>query len=56
MADTLPGCFGYYGAPLAPNGPCEKCKFAKECREFVRKDDEIEFLKSILATIEKVER
>lgn len=24
--DTIPGCMTYYGHPMKPNGPCEKCK------------------------------
>jgi len=31
-ADSLPGCIGYHGFPLAPNGPCEKCAQADLCK------------------------
>jgi len=33
VSDSLPGCIGYYGFPLAPNGPCEKCAQADFCRK-----------------------
>ena len=33
VSDSLPGCFGYYGFPLAPNDPCEKCAQADLCRK-----------------------
>jgi len=54
--NTLPGCVGYFGAPLAPNGPCEKCSYAPLCKHvkanFVPKTK----LQSILAKIEEIER
>ena len=56
MADTLPGCFGCYGAPIAPNGPCEKCKYAEDCRRFVPKEDVIQVFRDILGVIKRVER
>jgi len=31
-SETVPGCFGLYGAPIAPNGPCEACGFRKACK------------------------
>jgi len=31
-ADSLPGCIGSHGFPLAPNGPCEKCAQADLCK------------------------
>jgi hypothetical protein len=33
VSDSLPGYFGYYGFPLAPNDPCEKCAQADLCRK-----------------------
>jgi hypothetical protein len=53
---TLPGCFALYGAPLAPNGPCEKCTYARLCKHvkanFVAKTK----LQPILARLEEIER
>jgi len=30
--DTLPGCIGYLGHPIGPNGPCEECGYAAVCK------------------------
>jgi hypothetical protein len=30
--DALPGCLGYYGAPVPPNGPCDICRYKRLCR------------------------
>jgi hypothetical protein len=53
---TLPGCVGFYGAPLAPNGPCEKCSYARLCKHvkvnFVAKTK----LQPILALLEDLEQ
>ncbi|MHA1711324.1 MAG: hypothetical protein ACTSUS_04580 [Candidatus Freyarchaeota archaeon] len=35
MAETLPGCIGYCGSPLPPNGPCKRCKYAELCKRMV---------------------
>jgi hypothetical protein len=35
MADTLPGCIGYYGFPLPPN-VCEKCEVSRVCKKKTR--------------------
>ncbi|MEM1607077.1 MAG: hypothetical protein QXW55_02425 [Candidatus Bathyarchaeia archaeon] len=32
MVETIPGCLGYYGIPLPPNGPCEKCETRELCK------------------------
>jgi hypothetical protein len=54
-ADTLPGCIGYFGAPLAPNGPCQKCPHLRLCKHvktnFVPKTK----LQPILAKVERLE-
>jgi|YelNatPaOPRAMG01_1025707.scaffolds.fasta_scaffold82926_3 hypothetical protein len=53
---TLPGCIGYFGHAIAPNGPCERCGYARLCRHvklnFVPKAK----LQPILAKLEEVER
>jgi hypothetical protein len=36
MADTLPGCIGYYGFPIPPND-CEKCRHVELCRRRVKR-------------------
>jgi hypothetical protein len=55
-ADTLASCIGYFGAPLAPNGPCENCNHAPLCKHvkanFVPKTK----LQPILARLEEIER
>lgn len=33
MPESLPGCIGYYGAPIAPNGPCETCEVRDICKK-----------------------
>ena len=59
MADTLPGCFGCYGVPIAPNGPCEKCRYAEDCkrysRDYVPKESVAQVFRDILGIIERVE-
>jgi hypothetical protein len=47
---TLPGCFSL-GKPLPPNR-CETCRYAGECRRFVRKDT----LKEILVRLDQIEQ
>jgi len=27
-----PNCIGFYGTPITPNGPCEKCGYGELCR------------------------
>ena len=34
--ESLPGCIGYYGFPLPPNGPCETCKVKELCKRSSR--------------------
>jgi len=48
---TLPSCIGYFGMPQPPNGPCEECKYAADCKRVVSKDR----VKSLLTRIEKIE-
>ena len=31
--NTLPGCIARFSHPLPPNGPCERCPWARLCRE-----------------------
>lgn len=35
--DTLPGCFGYFGKPVAPN-VCSLCPVKEACRKYVPKE------------------
>jgi hypothetical protein len=55
MDSTLPGCLGYYGTPLPPNGPCEKCSYAQLCKHvkanFVPKTK----LQMVLAKLTEIE-
>jgi len=44
---TLPGCIGYYGRPIHPNGPCSSCKYADLCQRVVSK----EWLKPLLTMV-----
>jgi|GEM_PF-1642879 len=57
MVNSLPSCFGYFGAPLAPNGPCEKCEYSEDCLKFAQrftpKEDEAKFLREVLTICEK---
>jgi hypothetical protein len=36
QGDTFPGCLGYYGAPIPPNGPCRDCAYSKACQRSAR--------------------
>lgn len=51
---TLPGCIGYFEAPLPPNGPCGSCKYQEVCRHvrlnFVPKAK----LKEVLVLVQEV--
>jgi len=42
VPDSIPGCFGYHGFPIAPNGPCNDCPFDRICdhvsKFFISKD------------------
>ena len=29
--NSLPGCVGFHGKPIAPNGPCERCRYEELC-------------------------
>jgi len=49
--NSLPECIGYYGKPVPPNGPCEKCKSQELCRKVIAK----ERLQPILAKIEEAQ-
>jgi len=53
--DTLPGCIGYYGRPLAPNN-CKTCSCIELClhisMRFIAKDD----VKAILAKLQQIEQ
>jgi len=35
--DTLPGCFGYFGKPVAPN-VCSLCPVKEDCQKYVPKE------------------
>lgn len=32
MAESILGCCGYFGAPIAPNGPCPSCPSKDLCQ------------------------
>jgi|YelNatPaOPRAMG01_1025707.scaffolds.fasta_scaffold38400_5 hypothetical protein len=44
--DSLPGCIGYFGKPIAPNN-CQTCGWANVCKKVVAK----ERLAAILADV-----
>jgi hypothetical protein len=54
--DTLPGCIGCYGHAIAPNGPCDGCRYARLClhveSNFVPKKS----LEPILARLTELEQ
>jgi hypothetical protein len=31
--ESIPGCAGQYGAPIAENGPCERCFIKELCQK-----------------------
>jgi hypothetical protein len=53
---TLPGCIGYFGFPITPNGPCERCGYAKLCRHVRQNFVPKAKLQPILVKIEEMER
>ena len=36
--ESLPGCVGYYGFPIVPNGPCSECPVREICKRSSKKE------------------
>jgi len=53
--ESLPGCFGYFEAPIPPNGPCSECPHRKICRYVSKQFVPKEKLKPILQRIERLQ-
>jgi len=55
--ESLPGCLGYFEAPLPPNGPCRSCPQRELCRkvsiEFVPRKTVVEFISKIEAALKE---
>ena len=51
MTESLPGCIGYFGAPIGPNN-CAICKVRKVCKNVVAKTR----LQPFVERLEKVEK
>lgn len=49
-------CIGYYGFPIAPNGPCSKCKYNVLCQHIRQNFVPKTKLKPILERLEGLER
>jgi len=53
--ESLPGCFGEYGSPQSPNGPCQDCcirVYCLQCQKYWVKKNA---LKPTLERLEKLE-
>ncbi|MEM0253242.1 MAG: hypothetical protein QXK78_01615 [Candidatus Bathyarchaeia archaeon] len=55
MAETLPGCIGYYGKPTAPNN-CKTCRHAELCVHVSMRFVPKERVKEALAIIDRMEQ
>jgi len=54
-AESLPGCLGYFEAPLPPNGPCFRCPHREICRYVSKQFVPKERLKPLLHRIERLQ-
>ncbi|MEM0489192.1 MAG: hypothetical protein QW707_08365 [Candidatus Bathyarchaeia archaeon] len=54
MADSLPGCIGYYGNPMASNN-CKTCRQSELCIKLSMRFVPKEALKPIHAALLRVE-
>ena len=38
MSDnSVPGCVGFHGRPISPNGPCNTCPYEDLCKSVIAK-------------------
>jgi hypothetical protein len=55
MNDSMPGCIGFFGFPIPPNGPCEVCRYKQLCNRVQQKFVPKTKLQPILAKLERLE-